>query len=123
MNEARRLVQMGLPEIETALDAIENKDYSTALRLLAPLAEAGIPEAMCNLATLYQCGLGVEIDGKQAVALYERVARLEMINRSLSGIAFNNLATIHTTGLPGVEPNLEKAEEYRNRARQLGVGV
>jgi|SRR5271157_3511736 len=111
---------MGTPEIETALDEIENKNYTVALRLLVPLAEAGSPEAMCNLATLYQCGWGVEMDGKKAVALYERVAHLHIRERCLSGTAFHNLATIYTTGLPGVDPSPEKAKEYTHRAKQLG---
>jgi TPR repeat protein len=111
------------PEIETALDEIENKNYSAALRLLARLAEAGSPDAICNLATLYQCGLGVEMDGKRAVALYEQVARLNIRERHLSGIAFHNLATIYITGLAGIEPNPQKAEEYGERARQLGFAM
>jgi uncharacterized protein len=111
---------MRTPEIEMALDEIENKNYSAALRLLAPLAEAGSPEAMCNLATLYQSGWGVEMNGQRAVALYEQVARLEIRERHLSGVACHNLATIYTTGLPGVEPNRQKAEQYNERARQLG---
>jgi TPR repeat protein len=111
---------MRTPEIETALDEIENKNYAAAFRLLAPLAEAGSPEAICNLATLYQCGWGVEMDGKRAVALCEQVAGLGIQERRLSGVAFHNLATIYTTGLPGVEPNPQKAEEYRQRAKQLG---
>jgi TPR repeat protein len=111
---------MKTPEIETALDEIENKNYVAALRLLAPLAEAGSPEAICNLATLYQCGWGVQMDGKRAVELYERVARLDILEKRLSGVAFHNLATIYTTGLPGVEPNPQKADECSKRARQLG---
>lgn len=111
---------MKIPEIETALGEIENKNYVAALRLLAPLAEAGNPEAICNLAALYQCGWGVEVDGKRAVALYEQVAVLGIREGRLSGVAFHNLATIFTTGLPGVEPNRQKAEEYSERARQFG---
>jgi len=114
---------MGRTEIEAALDEIENKNYSVAVRLLVPLAEAGSPEAMCNLATLYQCGWGVAMDGKKAVALYERVAHLHIRETCLSGTAFNNLATIYTTGLPGVAPDPEKAKEYSQRAEQLGFGV
>jgi TPR repeat protein len=102
-----------------ALDEIERKNYSAALKLLAPLAHAGSAEAMCNLATLYQCGWGVEADGRRAVELYEQVARLNIREGHLSGVALNNLATIYTTGLPGVEPDSEKAEECREMARQL----
>lgn len=106
-------------EIEAALDEIERRNYSAALKLLVPLAEAGSAEAMCNLATLYQCGWGVETDGRRAVELYEQVARLKIREGHLSGVALNNLATIYTTGLPGVEPDSQKAEECRDLARQL----
>lgn len=111
---------MNRREVEAALEEIENRNYAAALKLLAPLAEAGSPEAMCNLAILYQCGWGVQLDGKRAVALYEQVASLGLRERQLSAIALNNLATIYTTGLPGIEVDPSKAELYKDQARKLG---
>ncbi len=111
---------MRTPEIEKALDEIESKNYSAALKLLSPLAESGSAEAICNLATLYQSGWGVRMDGKKAVELYQRVAQLNIRDGCLSGVAYHNLATIYTTGLPGVERDLETAHKYDELARELG---
>jgi TPR repeat protein len=111
---------MSKQDIERALDEIERKNFSGAVQLLMPLAESGNPKAMCNLATLYQCGLGVPIDGKKAIALFERVGQMNIHEEKLSAIAYHNLATIYSTGLPGVEPDPLKAQQLRDRARQLG---
>jgi TPR repeat protein len=88
--------------------------------LLGTLAEAGNPKAQCNLATLYNFGFGVNIDGKKAVELYLEVAKQEIRDEYLSGIAYNNLATIYSGGAPDIVPDSQKANEYRDRARALG---
>jgi TPR repeat protein len=106
--------------IERAIDAIKTKNYSAALALLVPLAEAGNLAAISNLATMYQCGLGVSANGEKAVELYLRVARENIRDECLSGVAYHNLATIYTTGASGVERDLDKAEEYENLAEALG---
>ena len=111
---------MGNPEIEIALNQIQNKNYSAALRVLAPLVEAGNPEAICNLATLYQNGLGVKVDGLKAVELYLQVAEQNIRENCLSGIAYNNLATIYGMGIPGVKRDSERAQKYERLAKDLG---
>jgi uncharacterized protein len=108
------------PTMLEAIDAMDKGDYSAASALLLPLAEAGNPRAQCNLATLYQCGLGVTVDGRKAIELYERVAQQNFSEGHLSAIAYNNLATIYFTGLPGVERDPEKGQQYLKRARELG---
>ena len=55
---------MNLSEAETmdlnsGLKALEDKHFTTAVRLLSPLAEKGHPEAQHRLAVMYQNGLGV----------------------------------------------------------------
>jgi TPR repeat protein len=113
-------IELNSPEMVDAMSALENDDFPLAFRRLSPLAEAGNPKAQCNLATLYHFGLGVEADGRKAVELYQGVAEQDIRQEHLSGIAYNNLATIYICGFPGIEADPEKASEYRNRAKALG---
>lgn len=111
------------PEMLKAIEEIENGDYSAAAALLIPLADDGNPRAQCNLAALYSAGLGVPMDGARAVELYESVGKRNIQEGHLSAIAYNNLATIYFTGLPGFEADPGKAQEYLNRAREMGFGM
>jgi TPR repeat protein len=65
------------PEMLKAIDEINNNNFKTALVWLIPLANEGNPKAQCNLAALYQCGQGMEADGRQAVELYLKVSNTE----------------------------------------------
>lgn len=114
------MAEVNSPEMVAAINALDNKDYPLAFTLLTPLAEGGNTKAQCNLATLYHFGLGVKADGEKAVSLYREVAEKEIREEHLSGIAYNNLATIFNCGFPGIEPDPQKASEYRNRAKALG---
>src|SRR5262245_34835800 len=102
------------------MEYMDNGDYSSAIHLLTPLAEAGNPKAQCNLATIFQSGLGCNVDGEKAVRLYLEVARRNIREEFLSAIAYHNLATIYTTGLLQIERDREKAAEFEARARELG---
>jgi TPR repeat protein len=114
------MVESNSPEMAEAMNALEKGHYSLAFKLLKRLAEAGNPKAQCNLAFLYHFGLGVEADGQQAVELYRRVAEQEIREEHLSGIAYNNLATIYSGGVENIVPDPQKAHRYRDRARALG---
>jgi uncharacterized protein len=61
--------------LQDASNAVQRKDYATAVRLLEPLAQAGQARAQTQLATLYYQGHGVPEDNAKAMALYERAAR------------------------------------------------
>jgi len=111
------------PELVEALENIEKRNYAAAFETLLPLAEAKNPKAQCNLANLYHFGWGVRVDGLKAVELYLIVAKQRIREERLSGIACQNLATIYTTGLPGVEPDHEKAREFSNLAKMLGFAM
>jgi len=114
------MLELNSPEMVQAMNALENEDHALAFRLFNLLAEAGNAKAQCNLATLYHFGLGVEADGKKAVELYRGVAEQEILEEHLSGIAYNNLATIYICGFPGIEPDPQRARDYRDRAKALG---
>lgn len=111
------------PEMLKAIEELESGNYPVAANLLVPLAEAGNPRAQCNLAALYSSGLGVTLNGPKAIELYASVAERGITEGHLSAIACNNLATIYLTGIPGVRPDPDKAQEYLNRARKLGFGI
>jgi len=111
------------PQMLKAIEELEKSNYSAAAELLVPLAEAGNPRAQCNLATLYSAGWGVKLNPKKAIDLYRAVAEQNIAEGLLSAIAWNNLATIYITGLPGIEPDPRKAQEYRSLARDLGLGM
>ena len=60
-------------EVAKAKVAIEHKDYSTALKLLKPLAEQqGLRSAEYHLALMYLEGQGVAKDPKIAAELFKR---------------------------------------------------
>jgi TPR repeat protein len=111
------------PSMLEAVEELERKDYLSALALLLPLADAGNPKALCNLANLYHFGWGVEADGKKAAELYRKVASQNIRQQHLSGIAYQNLATLYVIGAPGVEPDCEKAAQYRKLAIEAGFDM
>ena len=108
------------PELSTALENIAKRNYRDAFTALTQLAEAGNAKARCNLATLYHFGLGVTPDGAKAAELYRSVAEQNIREECLSGVAYQNLATLYTTGLPGIEPDHHKAAHFSSRAKELG---
>lgn len=55
--------------------AFNERRYAEARHLWRALAADGDTEAQCNLARLYQDGLGVRRDDSQAARWYERAAR------------------------------------------------
>ena len=62
-------------ELESGIAAFEAKHFSTALRLLTPLAEAGNAEAQYRVAIMLQNGLGVVADSARALALMQAAAQ------------------------------------------------
>jgi TPR repeat protein len=65
------LAHAGLKEGEAAAKA---HDYATALKAFTPLANKGDAAAQLDLGEMYQLGLGVTKDPKQAVAWYTKSA-------------------------------------------------
>jgi len=107
-------------EMLEAIEFIEKGDYLTAFQVLTSPALGDNRKAQRNLANLYHFGWGVSANGKKAVELYLGVARGNIREDHLSGLAYNNLATIYTTGLPGIDVDPEKAHQYLKQARELG---
>lgn len=83
--------------------------YKEAYDKLLPTAEEGNAEAQCMLGTLYQLGLGVDVDEEQAIWWYERSAEQGY------AIANNNLA-----GMLAVRGQSEVAARLYALSREQG---
>lgn len=107
-------------ELVLGIDAFDNAKYEDAFSFLMPLAKKGDLKAQCYIATMYQCGFGVQVDGVESVMWFTKVADQEMAEENLSAIACNNLSTIYSTGLPGIAIDKSLAKRYQEKARKLG---
>lgn len=93
--------------------AYEAGNYAGARAEWQPLAEAGDPAAMRNLAHLYRLGLGMPADMQQAVAWYRRAAELGLSR------AQANLAALYLNG-DGVERDYAQAAKWFEAAARQG---
>lgn len=110
-------------DIDKALAAIDQRDYSVAFAILSDQARQGNPKAQCNLANLYHFGWGVKADGRKAADLYLTVARLNIDEEHLSALAYHSLSVLFITGAPGLSPDAEKAAEYSSLAKASGFDM
>jgi TPR repeat protein len=108
------------PTLKAAIKAFEEQSYQEAYRLLIPLAEAGNPQAQCYIASMYQGGFGVPVDGAKAVEWYLKAAVQQDRTERISAVAYNNLGTIYSAGMPGVASDAQLAKEYWRKAVELG---
>lgn len=111
------------PEMLNALDSLEKRNYSVAFEVLVPLAETGNAKAQLNLANLYHFGWGVKMDAKKAIELYHKVGQQNVREEYCSGLAYHSLSVIYITGLPGIQPDRERAAEFAARAEELGFDM
>jgi TPR repeat protein len=105
--------------LQAGLDAVRRANWPAALAELVPLAEAGDPDALYALGTIYANGDGVTPDPAKADALLGRAA-----------LAGHRLARAHLDFLRGTEgwrvqlatvPTPDSAQrEFKRLARQYG---
>ncbi|PRY72469.1 Sel1 repeat-containing protein [Marivita geojedonensis] len=88
-------------------------DPVQAVSFLERAVERGSPEAQMELAKLYEQGIGVEVDEKRALELYEAAADQGFAD------AINDLGFLHYQGGLGLRPNPDKALELFERAADL----
>lgn len=101
--------------INMVSQAFSDGDYGSALLLLKPLADAGVPEAIGMLGLAYQKGAGVDVDSEKAIELYEKAVEMG------DAIAAHNLGLLYKTGMPGVEPNSELSRRFLSLAEEMGL--
>lgn len=101
-------------QLEDGTAAMDKGDYTTAYKLLFPLAENGNASAQDCIGAMYGEGLGVAKDESQAFGWYEKAA--------LQGNAKsqNALGAMYVNGL-GVEKDLQKGLSYIVKAAQQGL--
>jgi TPR repeat protein len=86
--------------------AYKTKDYVTALELYTKLAKKGDVSAQLNLGFMYNMGLGVEKNGKEAVVWWTKAA--EQGNMS----ALNNLANSYKYGKDSIPQDYVEAIKW-----------
>lgn len=116
----KELVKNRLEQLENGIKAFENDDFSRAFTLLSPLAQAGNAKAQCYIASMYQCGFGVPVDGSKAINWYRLAAEQQETKERVSATAYNNLGTIYSTGMLNMPANMSLAKEYWRKAAELG---
>jgi TPR repeat protein len=61
-------------QLDNAVDAYQQRDYATALRLLEPLAAQGLPQTQLSLGLLYIDGLAVPANVALAESWFSKAA-------------------------------------------------
>jgi TPR repeat protein len=105
---------MTTESLTSGIDAFKSKNYLEALRILEPLAFGGNAEAQCIMGSIYHLGLGVEINGAEAVKWYS------LSSSQGNAIASNNLAGIYFMGDCDVTQNYEEALRLCRLSQQQG---
>ncbi len=99
--------------VEDAMAACDRGDYTTAVRLLRPLAEQGDAQAQYNLGVLYDNGQGVPQNSTEAVKWYSKAADQG------DSRGENNLANMYLSG-QGVPQNYTEAMKWFRKAADQG---
>ncbi len=94
---------------------VVQRDYAKARQYHMQAATAGEPRSMMDIGSMYEYGLGVEVDLKQAALWYERAANYGY------GPAQYNFATLLETGDAGRKDEVEAFKFYVLAAEQ-GIG-
>ena len=73
-------------ELSSGIKAFEAKDFTSAMRLLSPLADGGNAEAQYKVGEMYEMGRGVDQDREKAYTAWIQVLRAQYpvtVNREL----------------------------------------
>ncbi|HIJ37816.1 MAG TPA: sel1 repeat family protein [Rhodospirillaceae bacterium] len=99
-----------LAETDEGVSALQRGDYSKAMEIWAPAAEAGQAAAQYSLGYLYQFGLGVSADLGKAKEWYEKAALANNAD------ALYALGLMYETGKSGRKDLNEALRLYRKAA-------
>ncbi|MGB0713722.1 MAG: tetratricopeptide repeat protein, partial [Gammaproteobacteria bacterium] len=103
-----------LMELESGIAAFEAKHFSTAIRMLSPLASEGNVEAMYRMAIMAQNGLGM-VEDKALAARYMTASA-----ESGHALAQHGLGFMYMEG-DGVDQDGSKALEWFTAAADQGM--
>jgi TPR repeat protein len=93
--------------------AFQNGDYAAALQAWQPQADAGDPDAMTKIGSLYYYGFGVGRSFPKAAEWYEKAAQLGFVQAQF------NLANLYYDG-NGVDRDRKQAARWYTAAAQGG---
>jgi len=111
MNE---LTDEQIMDLNSGLQALGDKHFTIAVRLLSPLAELGHPEAQHRMAVMYQNGLGVTPSLEKAAQWMMKSAE-QGYELALHGMGFMYLEG------EGVERDPAKAVEWFKKGAEKGL--
>lgn len=100
-------------DLQKGLQAYQQRDYSTALSYLRPLAENGVAEAQRKLAVMYRHGRGVKQNDVEAIKWYRKAAEQGHVR------AQNSLGIMYRFGL-GVGKDSQEAAKWLTAAAEQG---
>ncbi len=114
-----------LAYFDQALAAYKRGDYAAAFEAFAAIAEEGDPAAQCNLAGMYEAGLGVQQDDRRALYWYNRAAEQGAASAQFAlgiklrhgfGVERDDIAALMWFRIAAqtMEPGEERAELIRN---------
>lgn len=109
-----------MARLTAGIKAFGKEDYFRAFEFLHTLAQEGNPRAQCYIATMYQGGFGVPVNGVKAVDWYSKAAMQNDMTERVSAVAYHNLGMIYIAGMPGVARDTKLAKSYWRKAAQLG---
>jgi TPR repeat protein len=102
--------------LEDAKAANARNDYSTALRLLRPMADQGNAEAQTSLGLMYESGEGVPLDYVEAVKWFRRAAEQGNVFGQYS------MGRMYTSG-EGTAKDLSEAAKWFRKAAEQGSSL
>ena len=102
--------------LEEGTNAYEQGDYSTALRLLLPLAENGQKEAQATIGFMYLTGRGVPQDNLEGSKWFRKAADQGHL------LAQSNLGLMYLFG-QGVPQDSQTAMKYLQKSADQGDGL
>lgn len=105
-----------MPGLDEGLAAYEKGDYRTALDMLAPLSEHGVPMAQNTLGKMYMQGKGLPQDYNKALQLFRKAAKKNLPN------AQNNLGVMYAGGY-GVKQDFKEAINWFKEAAKQDYAV
>lgn len=101
-----------MSNLEQGIAIFQAGDYSQAFKILKPIAEQGNAEAQCIIGNMYDLGLCVEPNPREAIYWYLQAAQQGHM------IPQNNLGNIYF-----IEGNLEEAEKWLLKSAQQGFPI
>lgn len=100
--------------LSSGIAAFESKQFSRAVGLLAPLAEAGHPEAQYRMAIMAQNGLGMMPNPLQAFSYMKAAAKAGL------GVAQHGLGFMYMQG-ECTDKNPHRAVQWFTKAAEQGL--